>query len=138
MVDEELSAIHILLKSRTDVIETEMGDVRNRLSRLCNALETGKIELDDLAPRIKELRTTESELSSAKIQLEAEMVVEGIETVDINDVKSYVEGIQSVLDEIDSHERKSFLRSFVKRIVIKYEKAVVHYKLPIPTDEKRR
>jgi hypothetical protein len=39
-----------------DVIDAELRDARVRLSRLYDALETGKIELDDLAPRIKELK----------------------------------------------------------------------------------
>ena len=133
-MNEELGATHGLLRGRLDAIQTEMSDVRNRLSRLYDALETGKIDLNDLAPRIKELRTKETELSNAKIQLEVEMVVEGTETVDVDSVKSYAEDLRNVLDEIDSQERKAFLKSFVKHIVIEGENAVVHYKLPIPPD----
>ena len=58
--------------------------------------------------------------------------------MDVDSVKSYAEDLRNVLHEIDPQERKAFLRSFVKRIVIEGEKAVVHYKLPMPPDGKRK
>ena len=138
LVNEELDVTHSLLNGRLDAIQTEISDITNRLCRLYDALETGKVVLNDLATRIKELRAKENELSNAKIQLEAEMVAEGVETVDADSVKNYAEDLRNVLDEIDSQERKAFLRSFVKRLVIEDEKAVVHYKLPMPPDGKRK
>ena len=36
------------------IVDTELMDVRARLSKLYDALETGKLELNDLAPRIVE------------------------------------------------------------------------------------
>ena len=50
-----------------DVIDAELRDIRARLSRLYDALETGKLDLDDLAPRIKELKTRQDELNKSKI-----------------------------------------------------------------------
>lgn len=55
------------LKDRMDVIDAELRDIRARLSRLYDALETGKLDLDDLAPRIKELKTRQDELNKSKI-----------------------------------------------------------------------
>lgn len=39
-----------------DAIDLEFEDVRARLAKLYDVLETGKLSLDDLAPRIKELK----------------------------------------------------------------------------------
>ncbi len=39
-----------LLKEKLDAIAVELDDVRARLTRLYDALETGKLSLDDLAP----------------------------------------------------------------------------------------
>ena len=36
-------------------VDKEIREVENRLSRLYDALESGKLDLNDLAPRIKEL-----------------------------------------------------------------------------------
>jgi hypothetical protein len=48
LVNEELDAGHVLVKDRLSAIDTEMDELRNRLSRLYDALETGKLTLDNL------------------------------------------------------------------------------------------
>ena len=52
LVNEELRSASYGLKDRLDVIDAKLRDVRARLSKLYEALETGKLELNDLAPRI--------------------------------------------------------------------------------------
>jgi chromosome segregation ATPase len=65
------------LRDRLEIIDTEVRDVRARLTKLYEALETGKLDLDDLAPRIKELKLRQDELSKARVLLEAEMAAQG-------------------------------------------------------------
>ena len=132
LVNEELDSTHGLLKDRLDAIDTEFNDVRLRLSRLYDALETGKLSLDDLAARIKELRTRQDELSKARLQLEAEKITRGIKYVDAEVIKSYARDLKSLLEEADITESKAFLRSFIKRIEIDKSQAVLHYNLPVP------
>ena len=112
--------------------------MRIRLSKLYDALETSKLSLDDLAPRIKELRTREDELSKARLQLEAEKITRGIKHVDAEVIKSYARDLKLLFEEADITESKAFLRSFIKRIEIDKRQAVVHYNLPMPPDGKRR
>ena len=138
LVNEELDSFHVVLKDKLETIYAELSDVRVRLSTLYDAVETGKVSLDDLAPRIKELRIRQDELSKARVHVEAEMVVQSVEYVDVGVVKSYAQDLRSLLEETDFTESKVFLRSFVKRIVIDGNKVVIHYNLPIPTDGKRR
>lgn len=80
LVNEELDSTHGILRDRLDTIDAELNDVRLRLSKLYDALETGKLSLDDLASRIKELRTRQDELHKARLQLEAEMAAQGQRT----------------------------------------------------------
>ena len=121
-----------------DICDTELRDVNTRLSRLYDVLETGKLSLDELAPRIRELKKRQDELGKARIQIEADMVAQGVEEVDIDMVKSYTRDLKSLLEESDIIERKAFLRSFIKRIEISSDKAVVYYHLPLPQDEKSK
>jgi site-specific DNA recombinase len=107
-----------------------------RLSRLYDALETGEIELDDLAPRIRELKARQNELTKARVQAEAEMIAQGIEQVDIATVKAYAQDLRGLLQEADFTERKAFLHSFIKRIEVNKEQVTVYYKLPMPQDGK--
>ncbi len=65
LVNEELVSTHSTLQGRMDDLDAEMRDIDARLSRLYDSLETGKLELDDLAPRIKESRTRKEDTSTA-------------------------------------------------------------------------
>jgi len=64
------------------------------------------------------------------------MVVQGMEEVDIDVVKSYTKDLKSLLEESDITERKAFLRSFIKRIEINRDRVIVYYHLPLPRGEK--
>jgi hypothetical protein len=59
------------------------------------------------------------------VQIEAEMVVQGIEHVDVEVVKSYAQDLRNLLEETDSTLMKAFLRSFVKRVEIDDKKATL-------------
>ena len=56
LVNVELDTGHVLIKEKISNIDSEIHEVENRLARLYDALESGKLDLNDLAPRIKELR----------------------------------------------------------------------------------
>jgi len=107
-----------------------------RLSRLYDSLETGKLELDDLAPRIKELRTRKDELGKTRVQLEADMVVQGVNEVDASIVKIYAKDLHALLEEAEISERKAFLKSLIKKITVDGNKVTVNYKLPLPEKSK--
>jgi len=64
------------------------------------------------------------------------MAVQGVQPVDEALVKAYAEDLRGLLEEADITERKSFLRSFVKRVEIDKEQVTVHYTLPMPPDGK--
>jgi hypothetical protein len=57
------------------------------------SVETGKLYLDDLARRIKELRNQQDELSKTRLQLEAEKLTQEIRRVDVDVIKDYTEDL---------------------------------------------
>ena len=136
MVNEELQTFSASLNDRLEVVDAELRDSRARLAKLYEALETGKLELDDLAPRIKELRVRLDELGKARVLLEAEMAARGVQPVDDAIVKSYAQDLRGLLEEAELIERRAFLRSFVKRIEVNKGRVTVHYRLPLPQDGK--
>jgi len=138
LVNEELDSSNVIFQDKLDAVDAELSDVKARLSRLYDALETGKLNLDDLSPRIKELRIRHDELMKARVQLEADMVVQGTEHVDIETVKSYAQDLRSLLEETDLSLTKAFLRSFVKRVVIDGDQVVIDYNLPVPLEERKQ
>ena len=132
MVNEELRSASAELNDRLETCDMELREIKARLTRLYEVLETGKLSLDELAPRIRELRKRQDELSKARVQIEAEMIAQGVQEVDVDLVKSYTRDLKALLDEAHITERKSFLRSFIKRIEINGNEAVIHYRLPLP------
>lgn len=118
MVNEELVSVYGRFSERLKAIDVELADINSRLVRLYDALETGKLELDDLADRIKELKNRQDELNATRIQIEADLVVNKVELIDLEMVKTYVKDLKVLLQEADLTERKSFLRSFIKRIEV--------------------
>jgi site-specific DNA recombinase len=136
LVNKELSDSHVAYKEKLINIDNEIRETKNKLSRLYEVLETGKLELDDLAPRIKELRVKQDELSRARVAIEAEMTVQGYQQLDITVIRSYVEDLRKLLSESDVIQRKAFLRSFVKKIIVNRDTVEVLYNIPHPRDGK--
>ncbi|MBI4283139.1 MAG: hypothetical protein HY663_01560 [Chloroflexi bacterium] len=118
-------------------VDAEVHAVENRLSRLYDALETGKLALDDLPPRIKELRTKQDELRKDQVIVEAEMTLEGYQQLDIDAIRSYAADLWNILEESEVAQRKAFLRSFVKKIVVEEERVKLYYTLPVPPQGRR-
>jgi chromosome segregation ATPase len=138
LVNEELQSASYGLEDRMDAINAELKDVTARLSKLYDAVETGKIDLEDLTPRIRELKSRQDELRKNRIQMEADMVVHGVEQVDLDTVKSYAQDLPSLIMEAGITERKAFLRSFIRRIEINGDRATINYLLPFPQGKKGR
>ena len=132
-----MDSSHGSLKDKLDAIDAELNDVKARLSKLFDVLETGKLSLDDLSPRIKELKAKQDTLSKTRVQVEADMVVEGVQHVEVEAVKAYAQDLRSLLEEGNFIQSKAFLRSFVKRVTINGDKAQIQYRLPMPPDGKK-
>jgi hypothetical protein len=138
LVNMELDSSHDILREKLDAIDAELSDVEIRLSKLYDALETEKLSLDDLAPRIKALRVRQDKLSKARLLVEAEKITRVVKHVDAEIVKGYARDLECLLGEADVLESKAFLRSFIKRIEIDGGSAKIHYVLPMPPDGKTK
>ena len=132
MVNGEVEAAVSESRARLETIEAEIAEVRARVSRLCEVLETRKLDLDDLAPRIKELRQQLEQLCENRIHVEVNAAVRAVPTIDIAGVKAHPGDLGRLLEEADLVERKVFLRSFVQRIEVSAQEVKVANVLPIP------
>ena len=63
---EEVDEMAGEIAGRLEVIDAELGDVRKRLDRLYEALETSELTLEVLSPRILSLRHREEQLEAAR------------------------------------------------------------------------
>ncbi|MBM4447423.1 MAG: recombinase family protein [Chloroflexi bacterium] len=124
------------LGDKLKTIDSQLKDVQNRLARLYDVLETGKLGLDELAPRIRELKTRQDELSKSRVLIEAEISAEGATQVDIEMVKSYVTDLRWILQDTEVSRVKGFLKTFIESIVVNGREIVINYTLPLAPNGK--
>jgi site-specific DNA recombinase len=104
-----------------------MTDVNHRLARLYDAIETGKLNLDDVVVRIRELRQRQEQLQSRKILIENQMSDRKVEIADLETISMYVDDLQALLNQGSLTERRAFIRSFVKEIKVTGGEAILSY-----------
>ncbi|MCX6006397.1 MAG: hypothetical protein NTZ34_03940 [Chloroflexi bacterium] len=73
LVNEEMDASFTGHRDQLDATLKEIAEVNRRLDRLYDAIETGKVTLDDLSARIKQLKEQKEKLESQKWELEWQM-----------------------------------------------------------------
>lgn len=96
-------------------------------------METGQLEVGDLAPRIKELKAHIDDLEGKRNDLVESVSDTGVELLDSSVIKVYVDDLKSLLGKGSIVEQKSFLHSFVKRIEVKEPQVVIDYTIPLQT-----
>jgi site-specific DNA recombinase len=131
MVNEEMDSLAIEYRQRSDNVINEIADVDRRLDRLYDALETGRIQLADLAPRIQQLRQRREQLQAARLQLEQELSARRVELADEETVAHCVSDLRNLLSESSLAERKSFVRSFVKEVKVTGDSVLLTYTIPM-------
>jgi hypothetical protein len=77
-------------------------------------------------------------LSQARLLADAELTAQGVSELDAATVKLYANDLSHLLDEADAIERKSFLKSFVKKIIVDQGQVTIYYALPLLTDKRER
>jgi hypothetical protein len=111
-------------------------DKTNRLERIYSAIETGNVELNNLSPRIKALNDEIGQYKREKEYLELKLERGDYPTPNDETLKPYVEDLHKTILKGTLFERKSFIRSFVKRIVVAYPHATVEYSVPLKKESK--
>ena len=134
LVAEEIDAMAGELAGRLEVIEAELGDVRRRLERLYEALETSELTLEVLSPRIFSLRHREEQLEAARDDAATQLEQRRVELPTTEEIKGYVADFREFLQEGTFPERKALIRSFVEGIEVTGDEAVLTYTVPMPND----
>jgi len=81
--------------------------MRVRLHKLYDALETGKLGIEDLAPRIRELKARIDDLEKQRNSFVEDMQSEEVELLDAPAVKEYADDLKSLLRKGSIMEQKS-------------------------------
>ena len=133
LTNEEIAQAKGEYGERMAVIDGQLEDLRGRLDKLYNALETGKLEMKDLAPRIKQLKAQIDDLEGKRLDFAESIQGAKVELLEGSIVKAYVDDLKALLSKGSIVEQKSFLRSFIKRVEVNPPQVVIDYTIPLST-----
>ena len=134
LVAEEIDAMAGELSGRLEVVEAELSDVRKRLEKLYEAIETSELTLEVLSPRIMSLRHREEQLEAAREDAETQLEQRRVELPTTDEIRGYVADFREFLKDGTIPERKALIRNFVEGIEVEGDEATLTYTVPMPSD----
>lgn len=101
-------------------LDSECRGIKNKLNRLYEVLETShNLNADDLAPRIRELKSRAQETQSRKDIMEDEFRIAKEAKLEEKFITAYAELLIGSLESNDFFTRKQYLLNLIERIEIK-------------------
>ena len=134
LLDEEMDGVAREQRDRLETIEEELEDVKKRLGRIWQVIETTDIEMADASERIREHRERKEKLEIAAEEARA-LLSDRRQFLDSADtIAAFAAEMSEFLKTSELTETKAFVRSFVKEIVVKPGRAAIVYSIPTPDD----
>ena len=134
LLDEEMDGVARDQRQRLETIEEELEDVKKRLGRIWNHIETTDTEMADASDRIREHRERKEKLEIAAEEARA-LLKERRQFLDSADtIATFAAEMSEFLKTSELTETKAFVGSFVKEVVVKPGRAAIVYSIPTPED----
>lgn len=131
LVNQDMDVNSIQYQDELRVVMEDLSGTNHRLERLYDAIEIGKIPFADLAPRIHDLKTRADKLLERKMQLEGILSERRVELASPEIVKRFASDMRRVLELSEFTEKRAFIRSFVQKIRVMADDAILTYTAPI-------
>ena len=134
VVDEQMDGVASEQRKKLETVQSELTDVRRRLDRLYDLVETTDMDINDFRPRIRDHRERQERLEAAEAEARASLgqrrkVLDQVETI-----AAYAQDMSRFLKKSGLTERRTFIESFVKEIVVTPDNALIRYTVPMPED----
>ena len=134
ILDEEMDGVAREQRERLESIEAELEDVKRRLGRIWQALETTDLDMADAAERIKELRDRKEKLEKSAeegrvVLSERRALLDRADTI-----AAFAADMSEYLRTSELTETRAFIQSFVKEIQVSPGNASIIYTIPMPED----
>ena len=134
VVGEEMDGVAREQRKRLETIDSELTDVRRRLDRLYNLVETTDLDMADVTPRIRDHREWQQRLEISAEEARAILSQRREVLDDVKTITAYAQDMSEFLNESELTERRAFIESFVKEIVVMPGNALMRYTVPMPDD----
>ena len=132
IVNEELTTFEKDYDGKIIQLGHSLEETLSRRRKLYNGIETGKLDLGDVAPRLRELNAEIECLNQEKLELEKQRETRQPVTMTESELKPFIDDLLAMLVNGSISERKGFIRSFVKRIYLDYPNIEIKYTIPLP------
>ena len=134
LVDEEMDGIAREQRQKLQTVEAELEDVKRRLGRLYDLAETTDLDIEDFKPRIRDHRERQEKLEASAQEARAMLSQRREVLDDVETITAYAQDLSVFLNESELTERRAFIESFVKEIVVMPGNALLRYSIPMPED----
>ena len=115
VVDEEMDGVAREQRKRLETIDSELTDVRRRLDRLYNVVETTDLDMSDVTPRIRDHRERQERLEASAAEARAILSQRRGVLDDVNTIAAYAQDMSEFLNESELTERRAFIRPSLRR-----------------------
>ncbi len=114
-----------------DYLDKEARSVEQKLEHVYAAVESGRVDIDDLAPRLKQLRAEQRELNEKRDDALDDMNQVDQTPFDAIQIEQYIQDLRNLLQSASFLESKTFLGTFIRRIDFDKERVGIEYTFPI-------
>ena len=128
---EEMNSDTRAQRDQLEILDGQISDTEVRLEHLYDALEKGSFSQEELGPRIRKLQSRKNEFESAKQQLNYSIQSKLDEAPDVEKIQEFVADMKSLLVSSPIVEQKTFLKVFIKNIVVGSNEMTIKYTLPM-------
>ena len=137
VVDEQMDGVAAEQRKKLETIEDELEDVKRKLGRLWHFIETAdNIEMADASDRIREHRDRQGQLEDSAAAARAILSERRVVLDDVETIAAYAQDMSHFLKESELTERRAFIETFVKEIVVMPNNALMRYTIPMPDDSR--
>ena len=134
LLDEEMDGVTAEQRQRLETIEEELEDVKKRLGRIWQVIETTDIDMADASERIREHRERKEKLEVAAEEARG-LLAERRKCLDSADtIATFAEEMSEFLKTSELTETRAFVHSFAKEVEVKPGKGAIVYSIPTPED----
>ncbi len=132
LTNEELRANRRRSAKQIESLDRCSRSVEQKLSYLYAALESGKVDLDDLAPRLRQLRAEQRQLNERRDEALEAASEAGERPLGTPVTENYAASLRRLLQGSSFVECKTFLAAFIGRIEFDRRQVGIEYALPVP------
>ena len=136
VVDEQMDGVAAEQRERLETIEDELEEVKRRLGRIWLLVETTDIDMADASARIREHRDRQERLEDLAADARAILSQRRAALDDVETIAAYAQDMSDFLKTSELTERRAFIETFVKEIVVVPGNALMRYTIPMPEDSR--